>query len=67
MPPKKGKKAPAKGKGDAADGDVKAEQMRIITEIYNAPEIGEYPMNLEMVQKLVETENIEFLVLCERM
>lgn len=64
MPPKKGKKgAEKKGKGDAVDGDTKADQKRIIDEIYHAPDISEYPMNLEMAQNLVETENIEFLVL----
>lgn len=46
MPPKKGKgkKAPAKGKGDGADGDIKAEQSRIIDEIYKVPDISDYPM-----------------------
>ena len=67
MPPKKGKKAAAKGKDNGPDADIKAEQRRIIDEIHKAPDISEYPMDLEMAQKLVETENIEFLVLVQRM
>jgi len=66
MPPKKGK-GNGKAKKSEGDNDTKAEQKRIIDEIYNAPDIGDYPMNLEMAQKLVETENIEFLVLVQRM
>lgn len=49
MPPKKGKKGGAKkGKDSGPDADIKAEQRRIIDEIHKAPDIGEYPMDLEM-------------------
>ena len=37
-----------KGKDSGPDADIKAEQRRIIDEIHKAPDIGEYPMDLEM-------------------
>ena len=50
-------------KGAAVDDETKNEMKRIMMEIYNAPDIVDYPTNLEQAQKLVETENIEFFVL----
>ena len=43
MPPKKGKGKGKKAKNEG-DADTKAEQKRIIDEIYNVPTIEEYPM-----------------------
>ena len=54
-------------KGAAVDDETKNEMKRIMMEIYNAPDITDYPTNLEQAQKLVETENIEFFVLVQRL
>ena len=65
---KKKKGGGGKGKkGGAVDDETKEEMKRIMMEIYNAPSIEDYPTNLEQAQKLVETENIEFYVLVQRL